>query len=113
MQSDIGRFGSNWGLTSIDYSDNNSLHFSQVSLSTHKEECEDDRSSHQPSDDLVEQVNGFWSGEDASSLVGQSRSLVDLIQVGILLVILFNFVYYSDRMLVCLDIFWFEIPQLN
>ncbi|KAG8639601.1 pumilio homolog 6, chloroplastic isoform X2 [Manihot esculenta] len=80
MQSDIGRFGSNWGLTSIDYSDNNSLHFSQVSLSTHKEECEDDRSSHQPSDDLVEQVNGFWSGEDASSLVGQSRSLVDLIQ---------------------------------
>ncbi|KAJ9141336.1 hypothetical protein P3X46_031878 [Hevea brasiliensis] len=80
MRCDVGRFGNNWGLTSIDDSGDNSLHFSQVTLSTHKEEYEDDHSSHQPFDDLVDRTNGFWSGEDTSSLVGQSRSLVDLIE---------------------------------
>ncbi|KDP46602.1 hypothetical protein JCGZ_04536 [Jatropha curcas] len=80
MGSHIGRFGSNWGLTSVDDSGNISLHLSQVTLSTHKEESEDDNSPHQPSDDLIGQTNGFWSGEDSSALIGQSRSLVDLFQ---------------------------------
>ncbi|CAK7337522.1 unnamed protein product [Dovyalis caffra] len=73
------KFGSNWGLAPIDDSSNSSLHLLQV-LSTHKEESEDDHSPQQPLDNLVDTTNGFWSGEDAAPLAGQSKSLVDLIQ---------------------------------
>ncbi|KAH8505200.1 hypothetical protein H0E87_012448 [Populus deltoides] len=74
------KFGTNWGLTPIDDSSNSSLHLSQGVLSTHKEELEDDHSPKQPVESLVNTTNGFWSGEAAASLAGQSKSLVDLIQ---------------------------------
>jgi len=77
------KFGTNWGLTPIDDSSNSFLHLSQGVLSTHKEELEDDHSPKQPVESLVNTTNGFWSGEAAASLAGQSKSLVDLIQVAI------------------------------
>ncbi|RVW64138.1 Pumilio-like 6, chloroplastic [Vitis vinifera] len=49
-------------------------------LSTHKEESEDDRSPQKPSDDWEDQSSAFWSGQDAAFLAGQHRSSVDLIQ---------------------------------
>ncbi|KAL6343159.1 hypothetical protein AAG906_020948 [Vitis piasezkii] len=49
-------------------------------LSTHKEESEDDRSPQKPSDDWEDQSSAFWSGQDAALLAGQHRSSVDLIQ---------------------------------
>ncbi|GAV76020.1 PUF domain-containing protein [Cephalotus follicularis] len=76
----MGGNGSNWGLTSIDDSGNGSLHLRQDSLSTHNEEPENDQSLQQPSDDLVHTTNGFWTGQDAASLAGQNKILVDLIQ---------------------------------
>ncbi|XP_065848699.1 pumilio homolog 6, chloroplastic [Euphorbia lathyris] len=76
----IGRPVNNVGLTSVDDGTNSSLNMSQATLATHKEESEDDHSPHQPSDDRVDPVHGFWSEENASPLVGHSRSLVNLIQ---------------------------------
>ncbi|KAJ6696481.1 hypothetical protein OIU74_015400 [Salix koriyanagi] len=49
-------------------------------LSTHKEESEDDHSPSKPSDSLANTTNGFWSGDAAAPLAGQSKRLVDLIQ---------------------------------
>lgn len=105
-----GRFGNSWGLTSKDDSSTNSLHLRQATLSTHKEESEDDPSPRKPSDELVDRTNGFWSGEDAVSSVGQSKSLVDILQVAILLAILFiemcllDIILYNHRFLVGLKI---------
>ncbi|KAJ4830492.1 hypothetical protein Tsubulata_012814 [Turnera subulata] len=72
----VGRYGSNWGSTSADI---NSRSYLQP-LATHKEESEDDISTKQPSDILVGRTDGFWSGDDAAPLMGQSKSLVELIQ---------------------------------
>lgn len=66
----IGSFGSNRKTTSFDDSGNGSLHLSRASLSTHKEEPEDDRSTQQASDDSV----------DLTLSAGQHKSLVELIQ---------------------------------
>ncbi|OVA19220.1 Pumilio RNA-binding repeat [Macleaya cordata] len=74
----IGGYGNNWRLTSLDDSSNGSLHLSRGTLSTHKEEPEDDRSP--PSGDWAERSNVFFSGEFATSLAGRHKSLVDLIQ---------------------------------
>ena len=77
----IGSFGNSWGSTSLDDSGGRSLFLSQDTLSTHKEESEDDRSPQKPSDDWEDQSSGFWPGRDAASMGGQHRSSVDLIQV--------------------------------
>ena len=66
----IGASGSNWRSNSLDDSDNGSLNLSRNSLSTHKEEPEDDRSPRQESDDWAEnsielsvgQNSVFWLG---------------------------------------------------
>lgn len=86
----IGSFGNSRGLTSLDDSGGRSLRLSQGTLSTHKEESEDDRSPQKPSDDWEDQSSAFWSGQDAAFLAGQHRSSVDLIQVIELL--LFHFI---------------------
>ncbi|KAL3598059.1 hypothetical protein D5086_005977 [Populus alba] len=57
-----------------------SLHLSQGVLSTHKEELEDDHSPKEPLESLANKTNGFWSGDDAAPLAGQSKRLVDIIQ---------------------------------
>uniref|UniRef100_A0A6N2KAJ1 PUM-HD domain-containing protein n=1 Tax=Salix viminalis TaxID=40686 RepID=A0A6N2KAJ1_SALVM len=74
------KFGNDWGSAPIDDSSKISLHFSQGVLSTHKEESEDDHSPSKPSDSLANTTNGFWSGDAAAPLAGQSKRLVDLIQ---------------------------------
>lgn len=76
----IGGFGNNWRLTSLDDSGNGSLHLSKVTLSTHKEESEDDRSPQWHSDDWTSRGRGFWPGQDAAPLEGQHESLVGLTQ---------------------------------
>jgi pumilio RNA-binding family len=77
------KFGTNWGLTPIDDSSNSFLQLSQGVLSTHKEELEGDHSPKEPLDSLANTTNGFWSGGDAAPLAGQSKRLVDIIQVAI------------------------------
>ncbi|PIA43873.1 hypothetical protein AQUCO_01800130v1 [Aquilegia coerulea] len=74
----IGGFGSNWKMTSFDDSSNGSLHLCQGTLTTHKEESEDDRSPRQVCGDWVER-SAFLSGQYIS-LAGRHKSLVDLIQ---------------------------------
>ncbi|KAF5177130.1 Pumilio-like protein [Thalictrum thalictroides] len=74
----IGGFGSNWKMTSFDDSSNGSLHLSQGTLTTHKEESEDDRSPRKVCGDWVER-SAFLSGQYIS-LAGRHKSLVDLIQ---------------------------------
>ncbi|EOY31964.1 hypothetical protein QUC31_019598 [Theobroma cacao] len=80
LKCQIGRFGNNQVLSSIDDSGNTFLHFSKGSLSTHKEVPEDDQSPRQSSDDLIESANGFLFGQDAASLVGQQKESVNLVQ---------------------------------
>ncbi|XP_011047948.1 PREDICTED: pumilio homolog 6, chloroplastic-like isoform X1 [Populus euphratica] len=74
------KFGTNWGLAPIDDNSKNSLHLSQGVLSTHKEELEDDHSPKDPLDSLANTTNGFWSGDGAAPMAGQSKRLVDIIQ---------------------------------
>ncbi|KAJ0089730.1 hypothetical protein Patl1_14205 [Pistacia atlantica] len=76
----MNRFGNNWGSSSVNDVANSSLHLSQVSLSTHKEESEDDRSPQHSVDDLAGRTNGLWSGKDAAQLAGQNKFLVDIMQ---------------------------------
>ncbi|XWS28131.1 hypothetical protein CRYUN_Cryun25bG0039300 [Craigia yunnanensis] len=76
----IVRSGNNQVLSSIDDSGIRFLHFSKGSLSTHKEVAEDDRSSQQSSDDLIQRNSRFLSGQDAASLVGQHKESVNLVQ---------------------------------
>lgn len=76
----IGGFGNNWRLTSFDDSGNGSLHLSRGSLSTHKEESEDDRSPRQTSDDWPESSSAVMPGQKTASSAGRHKSLVDLIQ---------------------------------
>ncbi|XWS19227.1 hypothetical protein CRYUN_Cryun32bG0112800 [Craigia yunnanensis] len=76
----IGGFGNNWRATSIDDSGNGSLPFYRSSLSTHKEEPEDDRSPRQASENWAEDSNVSLLEQDSAYLTGQHKSLVDLIQ---------------------------------
>ncbi|KAF8392795.1 hypothetical protein HHK36_021032 [Tetracentron sinense] len=76
----IGGFDNDLKLTPFDDSGNGSLHLSRVSLSTHKEEPEDDRSPQQASDDWSERSSGLFPGQYTASLAGRHKSLVDLIQ---------------------------------
>lgn len=75
----IGGFGNNKKVTSFDDSSSISLNMSKGTLSTHKEESEDDKSPRKASDDWAER-NEFLSGQ-YNSLAGRHKSLVDLIQV--------------------------------
>ncbi|KAL5549352.1 hypothetical protein UlMin_004583 [Ulmus minor] len=75
----IGSFG-NKGLTSIDDSGNVSLHLSQGSLSTHREEPEDDQSPQMASNSWVDRTNELWSGQDSTSLAGEHKSAGDISQ---------------------------------
>lgn len=77
----IGSLRNSWELTSLDDSCSRLRCLSQGTLSTHKEEPEDDRSPQKSSDDWENQSSGFWSGQDATLLAGQHRSSVDLIEV--------------------------------
>ncbi|EXC27884.1 Pumilio-5-like protein [Morus notabilis] len=76
----IGSFGNNWGLTSVDDSGNVSLHFSQGSLPTHKEESEDEQSSQQPSNSWVDGTSEIWSGEDNNTSADQHKVAADLLR---------------------------------
>ncbi|MBA0613169.1 hypothetical protein Godav_013662 [Gossypium davidsonii] len=77
----IGGFGSNWRATSVDDSGNGSLPFYRTSLTTHKEEVEDDRSSPiQALDKWAEDSNEPLLEQDLASFPGRHKSLVDLIQ---------------------------------
>ncbi|KAJ0006863.1 hypothetical protein Pint_30795 [Pistacia integerrima] len=75
----IGVSGNNWRSTALDDKGNGTLHLSRSSLSTHKEESEDDRSPRQASDNWAENIPAFMSGQK-TALVGRHKSLVDLIQ---------------------------------
>ncbi|XP_061355841.1 pumilio homolog 6, chloroplastic-like isoform X2 [Gastrolobium bilobum] len=75
----IGSFSNNWGLSSADDSSKSSLHFPQGTLSTHKEESEDD-SPQQPYDNEIVKTSGIWRRSDVASLSSQHKNVVDLIQ---------------------------------
>ncbi|KAK6941178.1 Pumilio RNA-binding repeat [Dillenia turbinata] len=76
----IDSFGNNMRLTSFDDNSNRTLRLSRETLPTHKEEPEEDRSPQRPTDDWLERSNIFWSKEEAHSLSGPRKSLVELIQ---------------------------------
>ncbi|XP_039020763.1 pumilio homolog 5-like [Hibiscus syriacus] len=77
----IGDIGNNWRATSMDDSGNGSLPFFQTSLSTHKEEVENDRSTpRQALDKWAEDSNEPLLEQDLASFAGRHKSLVDLIQ---------------------------------
>ncbi|XWS20607.1 hypothetical protein CRYUN_Cryun31cG0117200 [Craigia yunnanensis] len=76
----IGGFSNSWRATSIDDSGNGSLPFYRSSLTTHKEESEDDRSPRQASDKSAEDSYVSLLEQDSASLTGRHKSLVDLIQ---------------------------------
>ncbi|KAJ7955817.1 Pumilio-like 5 [Quillaja saponaria] len=76
----IGSFSNNRGFSSVDDTSKGSLHLSRGILSTHKEESEDDHSPQQDDDNQVDKTVGIWWGQDAASLAGQHKNLVDLIQ---------------------------------
>ncbi|XP_042497150.1 pumilio homolog 5 [Macadamia integrifolia] len=75
----MGGFGNKWRLTSLDDSGDESVKLSRGTLSTHKEEPEDDRSPRQVSGDWAER-SSLFPGQQSSSLAGRHKSLVDLIQ---------------------------------
>ena len=77
----MGVFGNNWRSTSVDDSGNGSLHLSQVSLSTHTEESENDTSPRPASNNLAESSTAHIPGQNTVSLASRHKSLVDLIQV--------------------------------
>lgn len=76
----IGGLGNNWRPASLDDSGNGSLQLSRGSLSTHKEEPEDDRSPREVSESCSENSSVYISGQN-TSVAGRHKSLVDLIQV--------------------------------
>ncbi|QCE13442.1 hypothetical protein DEO72_LG11g435 [Vigna unguiculata] len=75
----IGSFRNNWRMSAADDSDKSSLHLPQRTLSTHKEESEDE-SHQQPYDDELIKASGLWRRPDAASLASQPKNVVDLIQ---------------------------------
>ncbi|XP_027339375.1 pumilio homolog 6, chloroplastic-like isoform X2 [Abrus precatorius] len=76
----IGSFRNNWRLCSTDDSGKNSLPLPQRTLSTHKEESEDDSSQQQPNANEIVKTSGIWHKPDAASLASQHKNVVDLIQ---------------------------------
>ncbi|KAF6141790.1 hypothetical protein GIB67_027968 [Kingdonia uniflora] len=76
----IGGFGNNWRLSSFDDTSHGSLNLSQGSLSTHKEEPEEERSPRQVSDDWAQMTSTFIPGQSITFSAGRHKSLVDLIQ---------------------------------
>lgn len=68
-------------LTSQDDSSNRSLHAFRGSLSTHKEETEEDSSFRPTSDNLEQNGCTVMPGKNMASLPSRHKSLVDLIQV--------------------------------
>ena len=111
LKRHIVRFGNNQVLSSIDDSGNSFLHFSKGSLSTHKEVAEDDRLPQQSSDDLIQRNNGFLSGQDAASLVGQHKESVNLVQVKILVTTLF--VPTCQILLTCLGAYVISFVEIG
>lgn len=77
----IGGFSNNLRATSVDDSGNGSLPFYRSSLTTHKEEAEDDRSPRQTSNNWAEDSNMSLLEQVSATLTGRHKSLVDLIQV--------------------------------
>ncbi|KAK7329233.1 hypothetical protein VNO77_23385 [Canavalia gladiata] len=77
----IGSFRNNWRLSSADDSGKSSLPLPQTqrTLSTHKEESEDD-SLQQTYDSELVKASGIWHRPDATSLPTQQKNVVDLIQ---------------------------------
>jgi len=80
----LGRFRNNWRTSAADDSDKSYLHLPQRTLSTHKEESEDE-SHQQPYDDQLIKASRLWHRPDAASLASQPKNVVDLIQVIILI----------------------------
>ncbi|KAJ0969970.1 hypothetical protein J5N97_022847 [Dioscorea zingiberensis] len=76
----IGGYGENWRTLSNDDSNKGPLFSSRPTLSTHKEEPEDDSSPKQESSDCTERNSGFASARFTSPSKGRHKSLVDLIQ---------------------------------
>ena len=93
----IGR--NNLMLASVNDSGNDSLRLSHGTLSTHKEESEDDQSPQKPSDDRVDGTSGFWSGQDVASLRGQHKNVVDLIQVNFCFQ---HFIFSDEFIMTCI-----------
>lgn len=67
--------------TSMDESGNGFLHFSQGSLSTQKEEIEEDSSPVKDSESLVENRDTAMPGKKMGFVASRHKSLDDLIQV--------------------------------
>ncbi|XP_058756601.1 pumilio homolog 6, chloroplastic-like [Vicia villosa] len=76
----IGSSRNNWGLPSADHRSKNSLHLPQATLSTHKEESEDDSSQQQAQENESVNVHGVRRRQDAASMASQQKNVVDLIQ---------------------------------
>ncbi|KAI4335387.1 hypothetical protein L6164_014033 [Bauhinia variegata] len=57
-----------------------SLQLPRGTLSTHKEESEDDQSSLQPYDGELDKTSGIWHRQDADSPASRYKNVVDLIQ---------------------------------
>ncbi|PQP99292.1 pumilio homolog 5 isoform X1 [Prunus yedoensis var. nudiflora] len=80
MVRQIGGLGTNRRLPSLDDSSNGSLHLSQGSLSTHKEDPTDARSATISKDNLAETSGAVMPVKNTASLASYNKSLVDLIQ---------------------------------
>ncbi|KAG1326852.1 pumilio [Cocos nucifera] len=76
----IGGFGNGWRMPSFDDSGSASLFISRPTLSTHKEEPEDDRSPRLETNGWQEKNADTIPGQSTSLLQGRHKSLVDLIQ---------------------------------
>nr|KYP62389.1 Pumilio isogeny 2 [Cajanus cajan] len=74
-----GSFRNNWRLSTADDSGKVPLHLPQMTLSTHREESEDD-SPQQSYDDEFVKASGMRRKSDAASLASQLKNVVDLIQ---------------------------------
>lgn len=81
MVRQIGGLGTNRKLPSLDDSSNGSLHLSQGSLPTHKEDPTDARSATISKDNLAENSGAVMPVKNTASLASYNKSLVDLIQV--------------------------------
>ncbi|CAB4302593.1 unnamed protein product [Prunus armeniaca] len=80
MVRQIGGLGTNRKLPSLDDSSNGSLHLSQGSLPTHKEDPTDARSATISKDNLAENSGAVMPVKNTASLASYNKSLVDLIQ---------------------------------
>lgn len=99
----IGVLSNNWKLNSAGGSGDGTLLLARSSLSTHQEEPEDDSSPGQASDDWAERSNSIYPEQNMLSLAGRHKSLVDLIQVPIQLLLLIFLKFPIKRFIVS---FW-------